>query len=92
MATTLIAGTVYRQNQPTSLSASVEKIDFEVVVPTTTPVPAGIRGTLYLKNTPPQIGHYDKGDILKYTGDRGSRATMQVLQNVGPTKYTIQTQ
>jgi hypothetical protein len=82
-------GIVYRNDQSEKLAAEVDHIDFPTVGSHET-VPAGADGTLYLKNPPPQIGHYDRGDILYYKdSNRHNDSTFEVRENVGPTKYKI---
>jgi hypothetical protein len=56
-------------------------------------VPSGAEGTLVLKDPPPQIGHYDAGNILFYQdSNRHNDYTLKVLQNIGPSKYKIKVQ
>src|SRR5437016_9064710 len=53
-------GIVYRQGQNSKLRAEVDKMEFPGVPATAPTPPAGSQGTLWLKNPPPQIGHYDR--------------------------------
>lgn len=89
MSKTVIGGIVHRNNQPESQSATVEKIEFPNLQPNDT-VPVGAQGTLYLKDAPPVIGHYDRGNNLDYSdSNRHNDSTLNVNSNIGPTKYTI---
>jgi len=89
MSKTVIGGVVRREDQPASLSAEVEKIEFPTVASGAT-VPNGATGTMYLKDTPPVIGHYDRGDTLDYRdSNRHNDSTFNVDRNIGPAKYTV---
>ena len=58
------------------------------VLPTIAPaatVTVGSQGTMYLKNPPPVIGHYDYHDVLYYEdSNHNNDATLQVDSNIGP--------
>ncbi|HCA26083.1 MAG TPA: hypothetical protein DEP05_00220 [Betaproteobacteria bacterium] len=89
MPKTVIGGTVYRVDQSVKQAATVEKIEFPMVAADQS-VPVGAQGTLYLQDTPPVIGHYDKGDDLNYQdSNRHNDSTLHVDSNIGPTKYTV---
>ena len=86
---TVQGGIVYRNNQPETLAAVVDKIEFPTVGKSAT-VPQGAQGTMYLKNPPPQIGHYDQGNVLNYQdGNHHNDYSLRVLENIGPSKYKI---
>jgi len=86
---TVVGGTVYRVGQTQSLAASVEKIVF-ATVDSSQSVPDGAVGTLYLVNPPPQIGHYDVGNVLNYQdSNHNNDCQLTVLINYGPSKYSV---
>lgn len=87
---TVLGGNVRRQGQAANLAAEVEKIEFPLVGAGAATPPAGSTGTLWLKNPPPQIGHYDQNDVLDYSDSNvNNNATLLVNENVGPSKYQI---
>ena len=89
MSKTVIGGVIHRNTQPASQNASVEKIEFPKVASGAT-VPINAKGTLYLVNPPPTIGHYDKGDTLIYSdSNHNNDASFKVDSNVGPIKYKV---
>lgn len=89
MAKTVLGGIVYRNNQTRKEAAEVEKIDFPTIAPAAT-VTVGSQGTMYLKNPPPVIGHYDFHDVLYYEdSNHHNDATLQVDSNIGPSKYAV---
>ncbi len=89
MAKIVLGGIVYRNNQTRKEAAEVEKIEFPTVAPAAT-VPLNSQGTMYLKNTPPVIGHYDMNDVLYYEdSNHHNDSTLRVDSNIGPTKYTV---
>ena len=91
MTRVVIGGVVRRNNQPHSHVAPVEKIEFSRISPAVIIVPNGAEGTMYLKNTPPAIGHYDRDDILLYEDkNTNNNAILRVRRNIGPTKYIVE--
>lgn len=89
MTKTVKGGIVYRKDQAEKLSASVQQIEFPNIASTAS-VTVGAKGTMILTASPPQIGHYDKGNTLYYKdSNHHNDATLNVDQNVGPSKYII---
>ncbi len=83
-------GIVYRGDQTDKLAAAVDRIEFPDVGAGEVVVPTGAQGTMWLTAPPPIIGHYDKGDVLDYRdSNHNNDAGLDVLQDVGPSKYKI---
>ncbi len=68
----------------------VVNITFPAVPAGAPEVPAGAAGTMVLKEPPPQIGHFNRGDQLDYSDSNAHNdRILTVTSNIGPSKYNI---
>ncbi len=83
-------GVLTNQQHDQALTALVKTIQFPSLNSTVVVVPIGTPGTLTLVSPPPQLGHYNKGDVLNYRdGNNNNNATFHVDSNVGPSTYAV---
>ena len=86
----LVKGGMVTLSTNPNATATVVQIEFATVAAGAVVVPDGSIGTMILKDPPKNVGRFDAKNVLQYSdGNNNNHATLTVVSNIGPSKYTV---